>query len=600
MTPQTVRVLIGVIAAAAGIALLPGAFYPLAQGEPSLWGRLLMVGIGWAFIGAGLAAWGMRREHRTGKVMIGLGFAFWATPLIGLRIPLLWTLGSTLSTLFIPFLYYLVLSFPDGRLHRRSERLIVVWAVLNFLVGSVVFAPFYDPATFGCADCPQGLNLLLISDRPDLVPHGSRISGFMQLFGLMALGATLVRRWASATKPRRAVLWPMLIPTLGYIAATFTYIAFQRLSEVRIYDAPVPAYKVTVLTVLFSLLLMPLTFLVGLARVTTKRARIGQLVVELGDLPSSEQLRRALARALGDDSLEVGIWVSEANRYLSPEGRTVDPDEPGAHRMSTFLERHGQRLGVLIHDRALMDDPGLVAAVTAATRLTVENDRLQEEILEQLAEVHASRARLVEAADAERRRIERNLHDGAQQRLVSLSLALRMTQARLNGAGDEGVRSSLEDAAVELEEALGELRELARGTYPAVLTEGGLAAAVDALADRSSVPVSCDLIAVEGLRWPERMEATAYFVVAEALTNVARYSAADHVTVRLSIQGGDLLIEVTDDGRGGADIRAGRGLRGLADRVHALDGTFSLRSPRGHGTELLVRLPVEERAPTDV
>ena len=590
--------LVALVAVSAGAALLPHTFYPLAVAEPPFWGRLLMVGIGWAFIAAGIAAWGMRREHRTGKVMVALGFAFWATPMIGLRVPLLWTIGSTLMVLFIPLLYYLVLSFPDGTLHDRVERGVVVWAALYLLVDAPS-AFFYDPATFGCIDCQPGLNLLLISDRPDVVPKASRAVGFMQIAGLTALAILLLRRWLNATRPARSVLWPMLIPTFGYIGATLTYIVFQRLADVRIYDAPIPLYEVTVLTLLVSLLLMPLTFLVGLARMTTRRARISDLVVQLGDLPTIEHLQDSLARALGDDSLEVGLWVPEAKRYLSPEGRMIDPTSPGEGRMTTFLERHGQQSAVLVHDRALMDDPGLVAAVAAAARLAVENERLQGEILEQLSEVHASRARLVEAADSERRRIERNLHDGAQQRLVALSLALRMSQARLEPGADEELRRSLGDAAAELEEALAELRELARGTFPAVLTEGGLEPALSGLADRSGAPVDVDLKGIARLRFSERLEATAYFVAAEALTNVARYSAAENVMLKASIVDGELVIEVADDGRGGADVAAGRGLRGLADRIHALDGEFSLSSPRGEGTRIEVRLPVKESSTAD-
>jgi signal transduction histidine kinase len=340
---------------------------------------------------------------------------------------------------------------------------------------------------------------------------------------------------------------------------------------------------------------MPITFLIGLARVATKRARIGELVVQLGELPSPDRLRDSLARALGDDSLQVGLWVAEEDGYVTPSGNLLDISTPDGTRTATLLERHGQPLAVLLHDPALLDDPGLVAAVTAAARLAVENERLQEEVMQQLAEVHASRARLVEAADAERRRIERNLHDGAQQRLVSLCLALRLSERQLEQGQGEELRRSLAEAATELEEALAELRELARGTFPAILTQFGLAAALGAVAGRSQAPVDVDVQSIEGLRFSERVEAAGYFIVAEALTNVTRYSGATHARLHVGFDGVELHIQVTDNGRGGADPQRGGGLRGLADRVHALEGSLSLQSPEGSGTTITVRLPADPR-----
>jgi signal transduction histidine kinase len=242
--------------------------------------------------------------------------------------------------------------------------------------------------------------------------------------------------------------------------------------------------------------------------------------------------------------------VSEADGYVTPGGQLLDISTPDETRTATLLERHGQPLAVLLHDPALLDDPGLVAAVTAAARLAVENERLQEEVMQQLAEVHASRARLVEAADAERRRIERNLHDGAQQRLVSLCLALRLSERQLEQGQGEELRRSLAEAATELE---------------------------------------------EGLRFSERVEAAGYFIVAEALTNVTRYSGATHARLHVGFDGVELLIQVTDNGRGGADPQRGGGLRGLADRVHALEGSLSLQSPEGSGTTITVRLPADPR-----
>jgi PAS domain S-box-containing protein len=204
------------------------------------------------------------------------------------------------------------------------------------------------------------------------------------------------------------------------------------------------------------------------------------------------------------------------------------------------------------------------------------------------AELRASRARIVEAADAARRRLERDLHDGAQQRLVELALDLRMARARLD-ADPAQVRGLLDAALGDLDAATRELRELARGIHPAALTEGGLRAALEALVARSTVPAQ--LVAVPGERFSAPIEATAYFTVAEALTNTARYADAGRVEVEATRVNARLRVEVRDDGRGGADAGAGSGLRGLADRVAALDGALEVTSPPGGGTVVRAEIP---------
>jgi signal transduction histidine kinase len=204
----------------------------------------------------------------------------------------------------------------------------------------------------------------------------------------------------------------------------------------------------------------------------------------------------------------------------------------------------------------------------------------------------ASRARIVEAGDAERRRLERNLHDGAQQRLVALALNLRVVESLLSREGN-GAHEMLVAAQGHLGEALLELRELARGIHPAVLTDHGLGPAVAALASRSSVPVEVTDVPEE--RLPERVEAAAYYIVAEAVTNVAKYADASHVTVAVRPNGDLMIVEVADDGVGGADPTSGSGLRGLADRVEALHGRLHISSPAGSGTQLTAEIPLGQR-----
>jgi signal transduction histidine kinase len=295
-------------------------------------------------------------------------------------------------------------------------------------------------------------------------------------------------------------------------------------------------------------------------------------------------VRDAIARTLGDPSLEVAFWLSEEGRYVDPAGQPVDPDaDPG--RTPTPLEHDGHRLAVLLHDPSLLDDPGLVEAVGAAATLALENARLQVELRAQLEEVRASRARLVEAEDAERRRIERDLHDGAQQRLLGIRLALQLARDRIGDDAD--VEALLAEADAEVGGALEELRALARGIHPAVLTDEGLAPALGALARRA--PVAVD-VAANGERFSPAVEATAYFVACEALANAVKHASASRVVIDVSRSNGRVAIAVADDGIGGADP-GGPGLRGLRDRVEALDGRLDVTSPAGEGTRVIAAIP---------
>jgi signal transduction histidine kinase len=249
----------------------------------------------------------------------------------------------------------------------------------------------------------------------------------------------------------------------------------------------------------------------------------------------------------------------------------------------TVVERQGRPLAALIHDPAL--DQGLVRAAAAAAGMAIENERLHAEVRAQLEEVRASRQRIVEAGDRERRRVERNLHDGAQQRLATLALSLAMLRDR-DGA-DPATAALLADASAELKQAIDELRELARG----ILTEEGLPAAVESLADRSSLPVR--VIADFDARLPEPVETVAYFVVSESLANVAKYAHASGARVEMSRRNGSLRVEVLDDGIGGADAARGSGLRGLEDRVAAVRGSFHVETRSSGGTRVLAEIPCD-------
>ena len=255
----------------------------------------------------------------------------------------------------------------------------------------------------------------------------------------------------------------------------------------------------------------------------------------------------------------------------------------------TILERHGNKVAALIHDPALSEDPALLDAVSSAAGLALENERLLVELRAQLDEVRDSRARIVEAGVTERRRLERNLHDGAQQRLVTLSLHLRMAQETLHD-DPAAAEAMLEGVGDDLKQALEELRELARGLHPAVLTDRGLAPALQSLAKRSPFPV--EIAGVPALRLPEAVEAALYYVVAESLTNAAKHAGATEGRVELSTTPEMVVVEIRDNGSGGANLTGGTGLRGLVDRVEALGGELRVQSSPRRGTVIRAELPL--------
>jgi signal transduction histidine kinase len=344
--------------------------------------------------------------------------------------------------------------------------------------------------------------------------------------------------------------------------------------------------------------LVPYGFLLGLLRLRIARGAVADLVVELSETPPPGRMRDALAGALGDPTLEIVYWSDDVEGYVDDHGLAVDLAQRAGGRAVTLLDREGRPLAAILHDPALAEDPGLVAAVGAAVRMAVDNERLTEEVRQQLDEVRASRARIVEAGDAERRRVERNLHDGAQQRLVALSLALRRARSQLPADAGEETASTLDDAAEQLKAALAELRTLARGIHPAILTEAGLAAALRALARESLVPTTVEADLPDDLADP--IEAAAYYVAAEALTNAAKYAEASEVVIRASADADELRIAITDDGRGGADPTAGSGLRGLEDRVAALGGRLEVHSEARGGTRVSAWLPLQAATETGV
>lgn len=305
-------------------------------------------------------------------------------------------------------------------------------------------------------------------------------------------------------------------------------------------------------------------------------------------VPEGGPVRELLAERLGDRSLSIAYWLPEREIFVDDAGRQVELPDPGSGRAWTAVDRGGVRLAAIIHDAELDASPELVSAAASAAALAIDNERLKAELRARVEELRLSRLRIVEAADDARRRIERNLHDGAQQQLVALALDLRMLKARL---GDSGLASTVDELGEKLALALAELREFARGIHPAFLSERGVGAAVEALVARS--PLDVDATVELDQRLPPAVEAAAYFVVSEGLTNVARYAGTSNATVRVSMQDGEVVVVVADDGKGGAVVEGGTGLRGLVERLAVLDGRLEVTSPPGGGTRLEAHIPIE-------
>ncbi len=542
-------------------------FQPLDSGE----GLVVYGGI---WIATGIVAWHHRPGNRVGLLMTALGFVVVSGQLYW-DAPLPYSALHALASLELPITVHLFLAFPSGRLETKLERRLVggfycAWLVLAPL-GILMWDPRRDD---GCPECPTNPFRVVGSDTVAAV-FGA-VTSFLVVGVFVVTAVLLVRKLRAARGATRRALSPVLLTSAVAILLFIPYLIVDAAGG-QVDDPPLS-------WVGGAFTLIPIAFLVGLLRTRLQRSGVADLVVELRSLSRPDDVRDAIARALGDPSLELAFWLSADRRYVDPRGNPLDVTAREG-RAVKVLEHDGRRVAALVHDPSLSDEPELLDAVGAAASLALENARLQAELRAQLAEVRASRARIVEAGDAERRRLERDLHDGAQQRLLGIRLALQLARGRIDDTN--GVDDLLAEADAEVVGALDELRTLARGIHPPILTDEGLGPALAALARRAPVPVQLD---VTPERLPERVEATAYFVASEALANVAKHAHASQASLAIGRANGSVSVEVSDDGVGGADM-GGAGLRGLRDRVEALDGSLSVETACGAGTRVRAVIP---------
>jgi signal transduction histidine kinase len=338
-----------------------------------------------------------------------------------------------------------------------------------------------------------------------------------------------------------------------------------------------------------ALIALAVGLLVALLLASWERTPVTDLVVELA-ADRTRSIEASLGRALGDHTLQVGYWLNEYGGYVDATGRPVNLSDPNSGRAVTPVEWEGARIGILIHDPAAASGAALGESVSAAAALAAANARLQAEVRDQVAQVLASRRRLVEAGADERRRLERRMHAGAGRELEELADLLSAADDFAGSLNETELLATIERARRQLDRTREEMSDLARGLYPQALTGRGLAAALSELAAHTAVPVKLT-VSAPGL--PVNVAAVAYFVVAEALSNAVKYAHASTVTVRIWVQEARLAIQVMDDGVGGADPDKGSGLRGLVDRVEALDGSLRIDRPAGAGTQLAAEIPLD-------
>jgi signal transduction histidine kinase len=558
----------------AGGVIAADQFYDLRFGY--LRGTVAINSVGdFAEIGVGLLFWMWRPGNIIGPLML----AYVELTNVG-DVAMFFPDSRAAWTIFYLFYFawgavwiWILFLFPSGRVWSRTA---VYWAIIS---GILLLSWGVPHALFS----NEGQTYLYLGHGWSGLNAWRMTTGALVLVIWVPAFALVLLRIAHAAPGARRRLIPLYVGALGYFMvvivptfAWFTLTAQPSTSMFANFPGWWSQYAGQTGVVLF---LSAVGAAFGLARVRRARSSVADLVVELGEVEPG-QVRATLARSLGDPTLEIGLWLPEQGVWVDEEGRELSV-AAGGDRGVTYV---GERLAVMVHDRDLLDQPRLLEAVGSAGRLALENERLQAELKAQLRELQASRARIVRTADEERRRLERDLHDGAQQRLLGLGMGLQL----LAGHTDDRGQALLEEVRAELAEALRELRELARGIHPAVLTDQGLESAVRTLAQRAAVPVT---VTSAGERPPAHVETAAYFVVSEALANVSKYAGATRASVDLARENGSLRIEVKDDGVGGASVGAGSGLTGLADRLGALGGRLTLDSPDGGGTRLTALIP---------
>jgi signal transduction histidine kinase len=561
--PAALAVGLGALAIAQG----PGRFTTYA-GRSGL-ATALTVAAGLALVMAGLVTAFSRPAARIGDLALLAGLVWFAPVWVGWDKgpPLVRSLGMLAAGFAFPLLLHLVVAYPSGRLRGAAARALVIAGYVEAVlaaVGQALFRdPFFDPDCW--ANCTD--NLFLLRSLPRLARGIEAADRWFTAAAAAALVTLCAWRLRRDSGPARRTLLPVALPAILLAAAVVAHaIALQ---GKPLEDPSDPAFRAIFMVGCVAVLLLAAGLVWAAVRTRVQRRAVARIATSLGQAPPPGSLQAALARAVGDPGLQIAYWLPDSWRYVDANGRPVAEPVAGPGRTVTALVRDGRRVAVVSHTAAL---PDLERELGAAVRLALENERLQAEVLAQLDQLRASRVRIVETGDAERRRLERDLHDGAQQRLLALSYDLRLARTNAEADGDNETGSLLTEATDQAQAALNELRELAHGIYPAILAEAGLGPALATLADAAPLPV--EILATAEGRYPAAVETAAYLLVAEALDDAAGRDAS-HTTVNTVRTGGRLVVTVDDDGtdRTAAMVQ-------LADRIGALDGRLAVEPTR--------------------
>ena len=530
----------------------------------------------------GLYWWIRRPASRFGPLLIGFGVLQWVTSWQASDLPLPFVIGVLAEGPAFLLRYYVFLAFPMGRLEPPAARWLMgaLWVVLlGFFLPWALFSPVIAGAgrLTGCGSaCPE--NVLQVASAPSVV----EVAGKTETYGLLAITVAVfvvyLARLRTASRPQRRSLAAVAVTSLLLLPAWFasSFGAYILMLDPAALDG-------LAWGVVATRALLPLGFLIALLQAERFAAKALRTLLErLAARPTPEQWRDEIAGVLDDSSLRLGYYEPATGRYCEADGAELTPPPPSARLAWVPVDRAGRPVAAMLMDETLAEDPELVRTAASATLLAVENGHLEGELL-------ASRARIVEAGDAARRRIERDLHDSAQQRLVALRIHLTLTGAQLHRSEERAILERLGD---EVEEVIDELRAVAHGIYPQVLADRGVGAALAAVARRSAIPVTV-LDAGIG-RHAEATEMTVYFCCLECLQNAAKHAGPGAaVTIRLSETDSRVCFSVDDDGAGfdpGA-VERGAGLTNLADRVAAVGGILEIDAGPGRGTHITGSVP---------
>ncbi|MFE3319030.1 sensor histidine kinase [Nocardia sp. NPDC059195] len=610
MTPRTIALIGGVTAGAAALSVAvvlsvdwseaalydparilllgPREAFKAAAVSP-VFGRVelvLFLLAGASFVASGLFTWTNRPRDLAGPLFVLAGLVWLAGGVRRSSDPALFTAGAVLTNIYLPVMIPVLLGFPSGRLNHVWERWCVgaCWALA--VIGVSAEWMFFDPREVPAPHRSTSVNLLLIRHDPVIADRIQLLVGALVFVLAIVLLGVVLRRWRTGTPAYRSGFSPVMVfaPIAGLIIlAILLSTAIQLPGSMHSWVLDLRYVPIV---------LLPMAIAYGQMRYRIARSAVGDAMVAIGAAPIGSGFVEALRRALHDPTLE--LWRFDAGRgcYVDDDGIARELPADSDPRVATVLEPAGSPLAALVFDEQLQTEPALLAVVRGATELALEHERLRDDLADQLAEVRRSRERIVAAGDAERRRVERDLHDGAQQRLVAAAILLRRAQRSADTATQDDLMTQ---GAAELDTALTELRELARGVFPPILAERGLTAALTALAERAPIAVRIqgDLVP----RPAPGIELAAYFIAAEALTNAAKYSGGTHVDIEVDVVAESARLVIADDGRGGASIGPGGGLSGLCDRAAALGGQLLLDSAPGTGTVLTATLPLRAREP---